>query len=307
MQRADVERLREALTDPSRLSEDRRTAEARFLLVSHVLAGLGRALDAARCDALLAKGAALAQTVYPQPWQREMADIDLIARPGEVDRVLGALEAGGLIVEPRSSERPITTDQLGERRTIMRFGGINMAVEVHSRLDKVVGRSVDYAAMFRRAVASPTNPRLLLPDPIDQILLVVIHLSNSDFDHDVGWVDLELLLRGHIDVDELLRRVRGAKLETAMWLSLLSLEALGSSSVPARVLRVLEPSTVRMRALSKRFRPGAFPPRQAGNAPTGWSWVVAQTPLRDDLVRWALGIARYATSRTIERVITARE
>ncbi|MEQ9320576.1 MAG: nucleotidyltransferase family protein, partial [Polyangiaceae bacterium] len=74
-------RLREALVDPSRLVENRRTAEARHLLVSHVVARIGEALEAARCEALLAKGAALAQTVYPEPWQREMADIDLIARP----------------------------------------------------------------------------------------------------------------------------------------------------------------------------------------------------------------------------------
>ena len=298
---SEVEHLRAALRDPSRLPRDRASAEARHLLFGHVLERVAEALEEADREVLLVKGAALAQTVYPEPWQREMVDVDLIARPGELPDILSALERGGFSIVPAPEGQHRSRAQIGERCAAIRVGEDDVMVEIHARLDKIVGRPVDIADLFRRASPSPSR-RLLLPERIDHILLVVIHLSNADFDHDVGWIDLHLLIGDDLDWDNLTERVRAADLSTATWLSLLTLEVLGSSAIPPRVLRALEPPALRRRALERRFRPGAFPVRPPTDPPIGWSWMIAQTPLRDDLANWATGIARYAGTRAVERL-----
>jgi hypothetical protein len=100
------DRVRESLLDAAR-------AEAALEIARQY--DLGRALSAcssAGIDVLLIKGAALAYTVYPEPWIRPREDTDLLVRASDAARAGAVLDAAGYRPVPRQSGRLVTNQQL---------------------------------------------------------------------------------------------------------------------------------------------------------------------------------------------------
>jgi hypothetical protein len=280
-------------------------ARARHVLREHALARIAGELAETGLELLLVKGAALALTHYHRPWLRDMADVDLVAPPGAVDRALAALVRAGCELCDAPAGRPLTAPALAERSLLWRAGALLVLVEVHSRLDKVVGRPVDYAAVMARSTPVPDLRGLRVPDPVDHALLVVLHAANASFAHPPAWMDLELLLRGGLDARTLRERARAWRAETALWIALSSLVALGSRAVPPELVAAIEPGRLRRLALARGYRVGSIPVRLRSPEP-GVGWVVAQTPVRDDLGRWLLGLTGYGALRVLERILLAR-
>ncbi len=294
------ERLRAALRDPSSWITDLPRARADCVLRSHLLDGLAESLRKASLRVLVVKGGGLAATVYPQPWLREMGDIDLIVAPGEEERVVEALRASGY-EQHHWPGRPLSSAQIGERLLQIKLGETLYPVEVHRRLDKLVGRPIDYQDVFARARSSKELPEnILVPCPEDHFLLVVLHQATAELRHPIGWIDLELLLRGGLDLSVVLKRARRWRLSTALYLCLVTLQALQAPSVPAALISKLRPGLIRSRLLDSCFRVGAYP-AALGAPQLGWRWVLRQTPLRDDTGRWLAGLAKYGVKRALER------
>lgn len=300
----ETARLRAALRDPATLVTDKAAALAAFVLRSHALEQLAEALARSKAPVLLVKGAALALTVYPEPWQRGMCDIDLLVRPSDHGQVVAALERAGCRPAPAEvgqPRRPWSSAMLGETPLVWQAGSVRWMVEVHTMLDKVVSRPVAYADVFARARPAPDLPRLQIPNAVDHALLVALHAAVSGFRHPVGLVDLELLIRAGLDLEELTKRAHQWKLRTSLFVAFAVMRRLEAPSVTPEMVERFYPGRLRRAALDRSYDLLSYPPAR-GAPRLGWPWIAAQTPLRDDLFHWCEGVARYALVRAAERV-----
>src|SRR5690349_17344664 len=121
-----------ALSDPSDP-----VARGSYVVRQRTLQLLARAISGAGLKAVLVKGSALAVTHYRPAWQRPMGDIDLLVRPADRDRALGALAAAGFARET-IARRPFSAAALGETCLSAPRECLGASVEVQTRLDKVV-------------------------------------------------------------------------------------------------------------------------------------------------------------------------
>jgi len=289
--------LRRALADRSFVPRaSGPEAHSSALFRAHVLAKVARMFADAGVEGLLVKGAALAFTVYEEPAARFMADIDLLVRPGESDRVVAALVAGGCTVKPEP-RRHHSASLLGETCVYVHAGAMLQLVEVHTTLDKVVTRPIDVAALFDRATPAPSLPALRLPAPEDHALLVALHAATHDFTHAIAFLDLELLLRRGLDVRVLADRAREWRLTAVMFAMLSGMRQLGAASVDDELVSRFDPGPLRRGLLARAASQGTSKP--------GLGWIGAQTKLRDDPLTWAFGVGRYAIARVRDRDASA--
>jgi len=277
-------------------------AHAAAMLRAHVLGRLSTILREAGLNALLVKGAALALTVYPSPAARPMSDIDLLVRRDLEERVLGALTRAGCAAHP-PPRRPLTRHLLGETPLTMTSGATTSTIEVHTSLDKIVTRPIDQRALFARALPAPGLAALCVPAPEDHALLIALHAASHAFAHPIALLDLELLLRGGLDLAALAQRARAWRLETVMFIAMSALRELGAASVRDAHVAAFDPGPLR-RATVRRFRARAAQLAEA--PPLGLPWLIGQTLLRDDLGAWALGLTRFAALRGVERFLFTR-
>jgi len=260
------------------------------MLHAHALREIARALTAAKVDALLVKGAALALTVYADPAARPMADIDLLVREGDSDRVVAALVAAGCTVRPEPG-RAHSAPLMGETALYLHAGAMTELVEVHTSLSKAVDRPA--AGLFERASPAPALPGLLVPADEDHTLLIALHAAGHDFTHPLGFLDLELLLRRGLDVRVLVERARAWKVTGVMFAMLSAMQQLGAASVTEELVAAFDPGPLRRELLRHAAARGPLAP--------GLGWFVAQIPLRDDPVAWLGGAVRYAAARAKDR------
>lgn len=287
------------------LGKNSRTqAQGSYVLRQYVLEECASRLRHARISALLVKGAALALSVYPSPWERDMGDIDLIVRPQERDAALRALGEPGWQVE-RDPDRTRSAKAFGETVIHAKCGAATMLVEVHTQLDKLVARPVDLEGIFARALPAPGLRGLSIPSLEDHVLLIALHAAGHEFRHPIAFVDLELMLSRPLDWSTLVDRARQWQLQTVLYLALQTLRALGSTRAPEHVIAALEPRRLRRWALARVYDVGIYPPAR-GELALGIPWVLKQTPLRDDLVTWSAGVAKYTALRLIERIAAFR-
>jgi hypothetical protein len=290
-----------AIRDPSApLPPPDAADHADAMLRRRVLEQLSRALASARLKALLVKGAALGLTVYPSPAHRPMSDIDLLIDPRAEPRVLAVLElSGGSIHRP--PDRPLSAKVLGEIAVILKCGAMSFPVEVHTSLDKIVPRPIAALDLFDRAREAPDLPGLFLPSLEDHALLVALHAAGNELRVPSNLLDLELLLRAGAHLPTLVERASQQKLTTVMFAALTTLRALGAASVTAAHVAAFDPGPLRRAALERVYNLGSIPFAE-GPFTLGLPWILRQTPLRDDLLPWARGLARYAAARAAERL-----
>lgn len=267
-------------------------ARAAAMLRAHVLSRVAPILAAEGLPVLLVKGAALALTVYPEPAARSMSDVDLLVRPAHRERVISALARSGL-GRPEPFRRAHSQAFFRETQLVARAGAAELLLEIHTSLDKVVPRPIDEAGLFARAVPAPGLPGLLVPDPLDHLLLVILHAAGHHFDHPAAYLDMELLLRSSVDQEALAARARAWALGTATFAALSALRELGSATVRPEILARLDPGPLRRAALARAARVGES---------LGAAWFLRQAPLRDDLGAFALGLGRYAAARLADQV-----
>ncbi|MBM4375821.1 MAG: nucleotidyltransferase family protein [Deltaproteobacteria bacterium] len=274
-------------------------AKAAYLLRRRALDLIGAALSSVEVVGLLVKGAGLAETVYAEPWSRAMSDVDLVV-PAEVQRVcLDAFEALGHEVVPIPDNRRRSYEAHGERMVRVAVGPARVAVELHATLDKLVLHPIDWPGILARSSAiSGLSESLRVPCVEDHALLVMLHAALSELRHERAWDDLERLVERGLDRNLLVERGRAWGLAPTMALVLDALEARRPTSAAAALRRELR-GALPERPLARRLFERAAVARHKG---TGLTWVVRQAMLRDDPLRYALGVLRFAGLRVADKL-----
>lgn len=199
-----------------RLVQAHRACLAGNLLREHATRPLLRALVERDIPVLALKGTALLRTMYRDPGQRPMIDVDLLvpahrfAEALKVAQVCGATLLG-------SRERPFTLYRFHER-TLLFPGGTN--VDLHRDLAAWPLFSVALPGLFARARRDVDG--VYVPAPTDLFVSTALHVAQDGFVPPLRAVVDALAMISHwdLDPDEVALRARTwhARKATAIWL-----------------------------------------------------------------------------------------
>lgn len=158
-------------------------SSARSLFISDARRRVVGALVAAGIPALLLKGAALVETVYPDPAQREMLDLDVLipkAQIAEASRALAPLGYRPSPTDDDRSGRPSTQLEPDAHHAPALVGREQLvAVELHHHLTiPGEGTRFEIDQIWDRARRSPRGPHLI-PSPEDLLLHVSLHFTRN--------------------------------------------------------------------------------------------------------------------------------
>lgn len=125
------------------LQAQARQVAARYVLLKTARAHVQTTLSAAGIPALWLKGAALAETVYPQPVLRPMGDLDVLVPFERQTEALAALKAAGYADEPRDPLAAQTAaflppDETHHHYNLVGGPGGGVRVELHFRLAREI-------------------------------------------------------------------------------------------------------------------------------------------------------------------------
>ena len=164
-----------------------------------------RAVDAlarAGVRPLVFKGAALAYTLYSEPWMRPRADTDLLVRRGDVDTVSRVFESLGYALAVRTSGE-LVTNQV----TYVSSGSIGRVFDVHWKIGdpQVFADLFSYDELEQDAIALPAlGPGARMFCDVHALLVACAHRVAHHYDRDI--------LIFLADIDGLARR-----LDEAAW------------------------------------------------------------------------------------------
>ena len=132
-------------------------------------------LSAARIDALVLKGAALAQTVYSAPYLRPRTDVDLLVTAASVGDCDGVLVASGWQRAPEPD-----TVSIAAQRHYERTGpsGLIEHLDLHWKISNAVvfADALTFEELWPRAVPVPAlGPSARAPSPADALFLACVH------------------------------------------------------------------------------------------------------------------------------------
>ena len=224
---------------------------ARNLFIGASLRSVLAALAAAEIPAMLLKGAALIETVYPDPALREMLDLDLLVPLASLDAANAALTGIGY--------RPVGTGEAGPARlehhhdpALVGEQGI-VAVELHYHIAMESERAwIDMGDLWARARPAPAGPAHLLPSPEDLLVHVCFHftrnrLGGSHRRRSTGGAlgqlcDVARLVESEsLDWDALVATVRASNLGARVFLALFAAREVGVA-IPVSALEALRPA-----------------------------------------------------------------
>ena len=215
---------------------------ARSLFLSHHLAEFLLACAAANLDVIVLKGAALWETMYDIPGQRDFRDIDVLVRTADAVLARTVLETLGYSVDT-VHWASLISEQDCQADFAKQTPGGPVIIELHTNLinnDLLWGSAaVDLEGLWRRAESvtlSGVSTRMLGPE--DQILHLCLHLAGHYFDAPRSVLDISQVCRAR-NVDwELLTAIAKCTHATAIAWSALRLS---NALVPKHVMDLLAP------------------------------------------------------------------
>jgi hypothetical protein len=183
------------------------------------------------------KGAALRATVYAEPMERPVGDIDLLVDPGAVDESLRCLQACGY-----SAPRTEISRAYREHHFHIPMAHPNgFLVEVHWALRRP--RSpfrLDPLSFLRRSRVMEVRQHrwIRIPSPEDMLLHLSSQNVDEGFSHLCRLVDVDRVIRASpaLDWSYLAEAARALGLETALGLSLRLASALLGTQLPDDIL-----------------------------------------------------------------------
>lgn len=221
---------------------------ARNILIYNDLARALRSLRDAGVPVIVLKGAALAETIYPNIGHRPMGDADLLVRPQCMERARQTLEAAGyrFLPEPEERFKPFDTRFTGEMAFRRNEGAL---IELHWELttSEWLRRLIilDIEALWRDAQPLELGGvRVLQLSPHDTLLHLCLHLATHNYAHPIGYRDIVQLLNYHQPFlwSTFLARVRRFRLRTACYFALEAVASVLDAPVPQDVLDALRPA-----------------------------------------------------------------
>ena len=227
---------------------------ARSLFIAEAQAQVIDALVADDVPALLLKGAALVETVYPDPAQREMLDLDILVPTDRVGQATRALAPLGYRPLPATDGSAGSSTQLvPEQHHGPALVGEEQltAVELHHHITiSGEGNRFDMGEMWAHARASLRGGHML-PSPEDLLLHVALHFTRNRLGgsyrrrHTGGALaqicDIARIVeREPVDWELLAASARSCALDTRVFLALFAARELGVP-VPETALAELRP------------------------------------------------------------------
>ncbi len=211
---------------------------------------------------IVLKGGALRYQVYPSPWLRAAADLDLLLPAEQVRGAVGALVDRGWTLHLPVAERAWSMRH-GHHVTVWQDG---FHVELHRAVDQNHRPTLSYAALANGALpAAELGERLLFPPLRQQLLVAAAHALKHALNIPLkSLVDVHLLVENGAtdDVGETLAAARCEKLDGALGLMLSACVELFGTRLPGGLLAGLSTGRVRRdasRFLLSAWREGFFP------------------------------------------------
>lgn len=130
------------------------------------------ALAARGIEAIVLKGAALAHTLYPEPWLRARSDTDLLVRATDRRAALAVLDQLGY----RRSEA--AGGELASSQASFSRPGSALPFDLHWRINNssLLAPVLEFDALITRAVPVPAlGVHARCPGPVDAVLLAATH------------------------------------------------------------------------------------------------------------------------------------
>lgn len=226
-----------------------------YQAMGHILRRLARAAP----PFLVAKGPAVAQTLYPNPWLRAFGDVDVIVHQRDWRAVDDVVTRMGLLPErdARVPMPPLSGADALYERTYRHPSGFALDVHYDDLLNcGLAARDVD--GFWRRALSieiEGVQVRTLAP--ADQFVHLCAHAHYHGYTRLVWLSDLAFLLRDHgegLDWEQVIRTVRLEEVQVPVYYTLRLLEGMLGVAAPAGVLARVRPDRFR-RAAHELFMP----------------------------------------------------
>lgn len=212
------------------------------ILVEQVIGEAVQALQRAGIRFLLIKGACFRTSLYPQPWLRQMTDIDILVHKDDVGKAVARLCADGFQRYRSYPERPISMRFSSEKQF---HHGSGLLLELHSALTpEPVGLNIDWNSIFVRAIKAPCGPA---PAWEDHLLLLAIHQARTGMTAGVRpYLDMAAIAEKQgVDWDAAAFRAKEWGCSAALFFALEAARGVFGLQVPERVLVALRPPGLR--------------------------------------------------------------
>ena len=213
--------------------------------------------------AVLLKGAALADTVYDQPEQRPMGDVDLWLREGEMGRACAAM-AGLGFTAVQNSERPLALQALAEGE-VQFFKQERQPTMVELHFSPFSGwwlrrtAIIDTGALWARREPLPGWQAFCQLSAEDTVIHLAVHMAVN---HQFGLAALRSLIDIALTAQArdvawpvVAQRARQWHVATAVWLVLHLLREMTGMPGLDGILQELQPSVWRQRQLAQIVSP----------------------------------------------------
>jgi hypothetical protein len=243
------------------LAADYYSAVAESSMAAEQLRLVETAFPQAAIPAVLLKGAALSRTVYEQPADRVMSDVDLWVHPEQMAAAFQLLSALGFTAGGKES-RPPALQHLS-RGEIAFASPRGRLLELH--WSPFAGwwllrtAAIDDEGLWARREPLAETPGLFQLAAGDTILHLAIHLAVN---HQFGLYPLRSLVdmartvqQRPVDWETVARRARDWRVATATWSVLALLDDLIGAPGAAPALAALRPGRLRCRLLARLVNP----------------------------------------------------
>ena len=201
---------------------------------------------------IVLKGAHLAQSVYKTIASRQMVDIDLLVKPTDLAKAVGALVESGYSSEPVPGDIETWCNQHRGSHHLPSFAKPHHPrLELHWAMSPPPNPSEapDVWGESRSAVIAGVEARVLSPE--DVLIQLCLHCLLHRFRQGLRpMCDLAAALdyyRGELDWDEVLSRARAWQAEQSVHLGLWLVKRLMHAPVPESLLTKLHPNGLEAR------------------------------------------------------------
>ena len=246
--------INEALAAQGMASDAWRDVSADLELNSRVqlkaAAELSQALDAANVSAVVAKGVALALSVYANPGLRPFIDIDVLIAPETLKRADGVLRGLGYALDRKSVRNPIECSYTREK-----LPGFPVSIDLHWSYTGGDGLQaparIPIGEILERArVLSGVR----MPADEDNILLAAGNMPRKAAQPFMLVVDFAKLARLAVDWNLVRERAVRWHVRTGLWIGFELARAHLNAPVDAAFLKSIEPPRLRRNWLLNALR-----------------------------------------------------
>lgn len=222
---------------------------ARNLRLNAELARLLAALKTESIHLVLLKGMVMANTVYESIGLREMNDIDVLAKPDDLARIVGILTSLGYVPEDPITDINLTVQAANHLPAF--FNEKHTKIEVHANITRPgENYSIDPQGLWQRAVpVQIAGCNTLMLSAEDMLLHLCLHTSyQHQFDFGLRpFCDIAEIInrfQSNIDWKTIVERAVSQKWQRGVYLALLMAVDLAGAEVPGEILRKLQPADI---------------------------------------------------------------